>query len=89
MCVVRGQGANHALQDGLHLARGINYSISMSENMKAGRKWNAPQTLKTYEVKMIARTEPAVMASRVQGLNTSIPTPETVHSKINQDGKSK
>ena len=70
---VRGQGANHALQDALHLARAVNYGISTSERLRSGRKWDAPTTLKKYEEEMIARTEPVVMGSRAQGLDTSMP----------------
>ena len=74
---VRGQGANHALQDGLHLARAINTGISMSEGLRLGRKWDATVTLKRYEEEMIARTEPVVLGSRAQGLDTSLPSADS------------
>ncbi|MCJ1310402.1 hypothetical protein MMC25_004066 [Agyrium rufum] len=73
MTFFRGEGANHAVQDGLHLARRIDEGLAMSEGIRQGRVWDAETTLKEYEGEMLGRKREAVLASREAALDLSTP----------------
>ena len=65
MVLVRGEGANNALQDGLNLAKTINSAIALSEGLKEGEKYDAAKTLDKYNFEMLERGKVAVIKSRV------------------------
>ncbi|MCJ1303021.1 hypothetical protein MMC08_005827 [Hypocenomyce scalaris] len=69
MTFFRGQGANHAMQDGLSLARLMNDEIALSEGL-LGKALDVPQLLKKYEGEMLARTREAVLSSRKAALDS-------------------
>ncbi|KAL9120923.1 MAG: hypothetical protein Q9187_002520 [Circinaria calcarea] len=64
MTFFRGEGANHAMQDGLNLARAISQAAANSEGMGAGARLDVPKTLKLYEEEMLERSKAAVLSSR-------------------------
>ena len=59
MTPFRGEGGNHAIQDGLNLAR----AIARYEEL------DVPELLKEYEKEMLRRGREAVLRSREAGLN--------------------
>ena len=64
MLLVRGEGANHAMKDGLVLAKTINNTIALSKGMRANAKYDVPKMFKEYESEMLERGTDAVLKSR-------------------------
>jgi 2-polyprenyl-6-methoxyphenol hydroxylase-like FAD-dependent oxidoreductase len=60
---VRGEGANHAMQDGFNLGNLLNVELATSLGLKDG-KLDVEEALKHYEEEMIPRSTKAVMGSR-------------------------
>ena len=80
---VRGDGANHAMQDGLALAKRISEVIALSEGIRVGAKFDIPRLLKSYEEEMQERGKRAVLESREAAVSSSKMGTDGIYEKRN------